>query len=137
MTFRFEDAYPASTAFRESPALRIPSGWSIGWNSLRSSMESDRSGIGGSTLYNATNTGARFNIDVTFEPEFDPQGAFSLRVAYAPWPRSDRGRRIRDQPLSFADALIVHAFETRSYIELVAELEHWIARCSVWIREGN
>ncbi|NJC41732.1 hypothetical protein GGQ87_001990 [Brevundimonas alba] len=137
MTFRFEDAYPTSPAFGELPALRIPSGWRIEWNSLRSSMEGDLATIGGSTIYNATNVGTRFNIDVTFEPEFDPEGSFFLRVAYAPWPRSERGRRMKEQPLSFLDAVVVHSFHTRSYAALVAELEHWIARCTVWTREGS
>lgn len=100
-------------------------------------MEHDLTGIGGSTLYNATNESRRFNIDVAFHPEFDPEGHFELTVVYCPWPRLEQGRRIKDQPLSFLEGEVVHSFETRSYSRLVDELEHWIARCSVWEIEGN
>lgn len=137
MTYRIEDSFPGSRAFLEMPALRIPSGWRIGWNALTSEMSGDLAGIGGSTLYNATNEGRRFNIDVAFRPEFDPEGAFVLTVVYYPWPRSERGRRIKDQPLLALDGQVVHSFETRSYERLIAELESWIARCSVWVIEGH
>ena len=32
---------------------------------------------------------------------------------------------------------LVHKFETRSYAELVEHLEQQIARCSIWMVEGN
>lgn len=137
MSFRIEDGFPRSKAFLSMPALRIPSGWRVGWNALCSEMEDDLTGIGGSTLYNATNEGSRFNIDVAFRPEFDPEGSFHLTVVYCPWPRTERGRRIKDQPLTFLDGQVVHAFETRSYSRLVQELEFWIARCTVWHIEGH
>ena len=35
------------------------------------------------------------------------------------------------------DADCVHACETRTYPDLIASLEHWIARCTVWVREGS
>src|SRR5690606_15174463 len=42
------------------------------------------------------------------------------------------------EPLRFGlEAETVHIFETRSYEALVAELERWIARCTVWTREGD
>jgi hypothetical protein len=137
MTFRIEDGFPGSKAFLNMPALRIPSGWRVGWNGLCSEMEDDLTGIGGSTLYNAINEARRFNIDVAFRPEFDPEGAFELTVVYCPWPRSERGRRIKDQPLCFLDGQVVHSFSTRSYRELLQVIEHWIARCSVWELEGH
>ena len=134
----FEDAYPGSPAFQGLPRLRIPGGWTVGWNALDASMESDLSGIGGSSVFNATHPGSRFNIDVEFRPEFDPEGAFHLTVIYQPWPRTDRGRRRKDVPFAFDGAAEeVHRFETRSYAELLENLEHWIARCTVWTREGN
>jgi hypothetical protein len=133
----FEDAYPNSPAFQGLPRLRIPAGWTIGWNTLDASMETDLSGIGGSSLFNATHPGSRFNIDVEFRPEFDPEGAFHLTVLYQPWPRTGRGRRRKDAPFAFDGAAEeVHGFETRSYAELLEHLEHWIARCTVWTREG-
>lgn len=94
--------------------------------------------LGGSSLFYATNAGRRFNIDVEFRPEFDPGGAFHMTILYAPWPRTERGRRRQGEPLVFGlEAEEVHAFETRSYEALVVELEHWIARCTIWTREGH
>ena len=134
----FEDAYPGSPAFLGLPRLRIPAGWKVGWNTLDASMETDLSGIGGSSVFNATHQGSRFNIDVEFRPEFDPAGFFHVIVTYQPWPRTERGRRRKDVPFAFdGDAEEVHRFETRSYTELLEHLEHWIARCTVWTREGN
>ncbi len=135
---KFEDVYPRSPAFLGLPRLRIPSGWTIGWNTLDESMATDLSGIGGSSVFNATNHGRRFNVDVEFRPEFDVEGAFHLIVVYQPWPRTERGRRRKDVPFAFdGDAREVHRSETRSYAELLGRLEYWIARCSVWTIEGN
>lgn len=135
---RFEDAYPDSPAYRELQPLRIPSGWMVSWNTLHVLMDTDLTGPGGSSLFNATNEGRRFNIEVEFRPEFDPNGSFHLVVIYQPWPRSERGRRRNDVAFAFgADAQTVHEFETRSYAALITELEHWIARCTVWQREGQ
>lgn len=136
MSFRFEDRYPGSKAFLELPPLRIPTGWRIEMNELSSQMESDRS-ILGSVLFNATHASTRLNIEVSVWPECDPAAAFYLTVTYAPWPRTGRGRRIKDLPLSFLDGEVVHEFRTESYTDLVGELQHWIARCTVWCREGN
>lgn len=137
-SYRFEDAYPRSPAYRDIQPLRIPAGWRIGWNKLDIRMNTDLEGIGGSSVFNATNEGRRFNLDVEFRPEFDPQGAFHLTVLYQPWPRTERGRRIKDAPFGFdADAEVVHQSEIRDYAAFIAELEYWIARCTVWEREGN
>lgn len=134
----FEDAFPGSPAFLEIQPLRIPAGWTIGWNQLLVTMDADKTGIGGSSIFFATNVGRRFNLDVEFRPEFDPEGAFHLTVLYAPWPRDARGRRLKDAPVAFGlDAEVVHRMETRSYPELVEALEYWIARCTVWTREGH
>lgn len=132
------ELFPNSPAYRELQPLRIPAGWLIGWNQLDIGMDADLADVGGSSVFNATNEGRRFNIDIEFRPEFDPEGAFHLTVIYQPWPRTGRGRRREDVPFAFdGDAETVHQFETRSYPDLVAELEHWIARCSLWQREGN
>lgn len=137
-TFGLQDHYPGSPAHLELQPLRIPAGWTIGWMTLRTGMATDLDGIGGSSVFNATNPGRRFNIDIEFRPEFDPEGAFHLTVLYQPWPRSERGRRLKHEPFALtADAETVHTFETRSYPALIAELEHWIARCTVWEREGG
>jgi hypothetical protein len=134
----YHENFPNSPAYRELQPLRIPSGWQIGWHQLHVTMDGDLTGIGGSSVFSATNEGRRFNIDIAFQPEFDPEGAFHLTVIYQPWPRTDRGRRRQDLPFAFgADAQTVHEFETQSYPALVAELEHWIARCTVWQIEGH
>ncbi|CAN5455888.1 hypothetical protein BH10PSE14_BH10PSE14_30820 [soil metagenome] len=130
--------------FHEPPAgldlqpLRIPAGWAIGWNTLYATSRTERGEFGGSSLFNATNAGRRFCIDVAFRPEFDPDGRFHLTVEYQPWPRTARGGRRTDMNLRFdGDAETVHAFDTASFPELVDQLEAWIARCSAWAREGN
>jgi hypothetical protein len=132
------DLYPASPAYRCLEPLRIPSGWRIAWNGLRSDLRAEKGEFGGSTLFHAVHEGARFSLDVTFSPEFDPGGSFHLTVLYQPWPRTERGRRRKDVPFAFdGDAEEVHSFATPSYAALVAELETWIARCTIWVREGN
>lgn len=134
----FADRYPDSPAYRGMQPLRIPSGWTIGWNTLDVGMAENLAGIGGSSQFNATNRGTRFNIDVEFLPEFDPAGAFHITIIYQPWPRSEKGRRMKNGPFAFdADAEVVHHFETRSYPALIQELELWIARCTVWVKEEN
>lgn len=134
----FEDLYPKSRAYQDLQPLRIPAGWSIGVNELDVSMRADINAVGGTCVFHATNEGRRFNIDVERRPESDPEGAVYLTVTYQPWPRTERGRRRQDVPFAFdGDAETVHEFATRSYPDLIAELEHWIARCSVWTREGH
>lgn len=138
MNSGMHDHYPGSAAYLELQPLRIPSGWTIGWNSLYASSRAEKGEFGGSSIFNATNAGSRFNIDVAFEPEFDPEGEFRLVVLYQPWPRTPSGRRKRNLPFRFdGDAETVHSFATRSFERLIAELEHWIARCSAWVREEN
>ena len=118
--------------------LRVPAGWRIDWNTLYASSRVEDGAFGGSSVFSATNEGRRFQIDVAFRPEHDPAGKFHLTVIYQPWPRTERGRRRTDAPLRFdADAEDVHSSETASYAELVAQLDHWLARCAGWAREGN
>lgn len=133
-----QDSYHRSPAFLGLQPLRIPAGWTIGWNTLYASSRAEDGAFGGSSIFNATNAGRRFNIDVAFEPEFDPEGEFRLVVIYQPWPRTERGRRAREMPFRFdVDAETVHSFATRSWPELIAQLEEWIARCSGWCKEAN
>jgi hypothetical protein len=135
------DLFPTSPAYLEMQPLRIPTGWMIGMNQLSVGMDvmpDAPPGVAGyrSPVFNATNEWRRFNIDI--EVEAGPEGAFHLTVTYAPWPRNSRGRRIKDQPLSFwPDGEVVHQLSTGAYEELVAQLEYWIARCTVWAREGH
>lgn len=138
MTFKHEDHFPDSPFMRNLPPLRIPSGWCIGWNTLALDCKAE-DGPGGSSLFYAVNEGRRFIIDVMFREEFDPNGRFILEVSYRPYPRTEKGRRRKD--VTFNDGAsedkVVHFFETRSMPELVEQLQHWIARCSVWVIEGH
>lgn len=132
-----EESYPNSPHFCGLQPLRIPSGWTIEWNELDATARIEQGHFGGSSTFRARNEGRRFVIDVAFRPEHDPNGSFFLQVEYQPWLRTEKGRR-RDIPIDWGiGAETVHAFETRSYAELVEQLEHWIARCTVWAREGN
>ena len=133
-----ESDFANSPAYLELQPLRIPAGWSIGWNNLHVTSTVENGDFGGSTIFHATNAGRGFNIDVEFRPEHDPEGSFHLTVLYQPWPRTEKGRRRTDAPFRFdADAEAVHSYETRLYSELLQELERWIARCTVWVREGH
>jgi hypothetical protein len=110
----------------------------IGLNSLDEDLDADMGRIGGSSLFHASNAGRRFSIDASYRPEFDPEGSFVLTVTYQPWPRTERGRRRKDVPFAFDDAAeVVHDFETRSYRDLLSELDRWIVRCTLWAREEN
>jgi hypothetical protein len=136
----FAELFAHSRAYQELQPLRVPGGWAVELNELSVWMEAGAPAgkVGGSTLFLATNTVRRFNIDVAFVPEFDPQGLFRLVVRYQPWPRTERGRRRKDLPFAFDENLrTVHEFETKSCTALVAELERWIARCTVSVPEGN
>jgi len=130
--------YSKSADFRELQPLRIPAGWSIGWNNLSTTSRVEDGDFGGSSIFHATNSGRRFSIDVEFRPEFDPSGQFYITVSYQPWPRTDAGKRLLDAPVEFdARAEIVHTAETRVYSELITQVETWIARCTTWVREGH
>ena len=134
-----EDAFPNSPYMRGLPPLRVPSGWQIAINDLDINARPEEGGFSGSSLFLAVNEGRRFIIDVMFRPEFDPNGSFILEVRYRPWPRTEKGRRRNDIPFEQApvDDQIVHTFETRLMPELIEQLQHWIARCSVWTIEGH
>ncbi|WHU03356.1 hypothetical protein [Sphingomonas sp. NIBR02145] len=124
--------------YAELTPLRIPAGWSIGWNQLHRDKRVEDGDFGGSSVFYATNPGRRFVIDVEFRPEHNPDGHFELTVQYQPWPRDARGRRQNDAPFAFdANAKLMHSIETRSYAELIEQLETWLARCTIWSVEGN
>jgi hypothetical protein len=129
--------FGGSPAYLDLQPLRVPAGWSVDWNTLYRSSAAEPGGFGGSSLFSATNSGRRFRIDVAFQPEFDRDGRFHLTVEYQPWLRTERGRR-SDVALCFnADAETVHHAEIVTYAELVEQLESWIGRCTMWVREGN
>jgi len=123
---------------RGLPPLRIPSGWLININDLSMDARPENGDVGGSILFLATDEGGRFTIEINIKPEFDPAGRFIMEVHYWPWPRTEKGRRRNNVPFaSLTENKLVHTFETRSMVELVEQLQHWIARCSVWVIEGH
>ena len=131
------DTFAISGNRLELERLRLPSGWLVGVNALYVGLDG---GLGDlcSVLFYAQNEGRRFGIEVDWRPEFDPDGSFHLRVTYQPWPRDERGRRRKNLPFAFdGDEQVVHGFETRSYPDLLAELERCLDRCSIWTVEGN
>ena len=134
----FHASYDQSPDYRELEPLRIPAGWTVGWNTLHRDKRIEDGDFGGSSVFHASNRGRRFFIDVVFRPEFDPQGHFYLTVEYQPWPRDARGRRNKNAPFAYTvDARLMHSEEIESYAELIENLETWIARCTVWTVEGN
>lgn len=120
--------------------LRIPPGWRIDINNLYElePTEENIDWFGGSSQFSAVNEQRRFWIDIEWRPEFDPKGEFCMTVLYAPWERTERGRRRNDVPLHFGpDAEEVHRFVTRSQRELVGELQAWLFKCALWQKEGH
>ena len=125
-------------AYRELQPLRIPAGWTIGWNTLHCDKRVEDGDFGGSSLFFASNEGRRFFIDVEFRPEHDPKGHFELSVDYLPWQRDARGRRLQNLPFERnASVQRLHHAEIATYAGLIEQLETWIARCSIWTVEGN
>lgn len=122
--------------------LRIPAGWHIDWNTLFDldpTEENVRHGyFGGSSLFFAIHAHRRFQIDLEWRPEDDPAGSYQLRVEYAPWLRTERGRR-RDKGEfpDFTGSEVVHQFQTLDRSEIVRELEAWLLRCANWVRESG
>ena len=121
--------------------LRIPAGWRIDWNTLCEidpGEESVRRGFfGGSSLFSAVHEQRRFWLDVEWSPEDEPDGCYRLRLEYAPWPRTEAGRRRKDEALHFRDGEVVHTAETSLREELVRELEATLRRCVDWVIEAS
>lgn len=120
--------------------LRIPPGWRIDWNTLCEvdpTEENVRRGFfGGSSLFSATDEHRRLWVDVEWRPEDDPAGEYRLKVEYAPWLRTARGRRRKDVPLDFSESRVVHEFSTRNRSELVRELEAVLIAREEWIEHS-
>ncbi|MDG2532378.1 hypothetical protein P6144_01860 [Sphingomonas sp. HITSZ_GF] len=130
--------FEQSPAYRELVPLRIPAGWTIGWNNLHRDKRIEDGDFGGSSVFYASNRNQRFFLDVEFRPEHDPEGRFYLSVEYLPWPRDARGRRLKEAPVApDASIQLMHRAEIATYAELIEQLETWIARCTVWTVEGN
>lgn len=120
--------------------LRIPPGWRIDWNTLfevDATEKNVRGGFfGGSSLFSATHEQQRLCLDVEWRPEDDPSGEYHLKVEYAPWLRTVRGRRRNDAPLDFSGARVVHEIRTSDRAELVRELEAALVARREWIEHS-
>lgn len=118
--------------------LRILAGWQVNWHTLMEldptpeNFQAHAACFSGSSLFLATNEVRRSNVDVEWRPEYDPNGRYVLTVQYVPWPRTPNGKRRKGVPLDFADAEVVHKFETTSREELVNELEDVFLRVLDW-----
>lgn len=120
--------------------LRVPAGWRVTWNTLFEldpTADNVRRGyFGGSSLFSAVHDHLRLSLDVEWRPEDDPSGEYRLKVEYAPWERTDRGRRRKDLPLDFRGARVVHQFRTRECAELVRELEAALVTRPDWVEHS-
>ncbi len=120
--------------------LRIHPDWMIDWNKffeVDPTPEATAAGyFGGSSLLAAHSSGLRLAIDLEWCPEDDPNGHYCLTVFYAPWPRTETGRRRKSIPLDFRDSKVVHSLDTRCREQVVNELEMVFADGLKWIEEN-
>ena len=116
--------------------LRIPPDWTIDWNTffeIDPTPDATAAGyFGGSSLLAAHSSGLRLAIDLEWRSEDDPNGQYHLLVYYAPWPRTETGKRRKGAPLDFRDSKVVHVLDTRSREKVVAELEMVFAEGGKW-----
>jgi hypothetical protein len=120
--------------------LRVPAGWRVGWNTLFELDPTEdnirRGYFGGSSLFSAIDEQSRLCIDLEWRPEDDPGGEYLLKVEYAPWERTEKGRRRKDLPLDFRSAKVVYEFRTRERTTLVRELEAALNRRPEWVEHS-
>ncbi len=118
-------------------SLRFPSGWTLHRNNITATAPPPPSGVH-TLLFRAIAEQRRFRLDVTHQPEPDGHASYAIELLYAPWLRTDRGRRRENVPLTFDhDARVMHRFTTTDYHELVRYLEAWLWRASGWAVEGH
>lgn len=121
--------------------LRIPTGWCVTCNNLLEidpTVDQIKDGFYGlMSIFMAVHEHGRFLIDVEWRPYYDPNGRFHIWLDYAPWERTERGRRRKDVPVSYRNSERVREFQTASRIELVRTLEEWMERCHAWRHEAN
>ncbi|WP_146462357.1 hypothetical protein [Rubripirellula tenax] len=120
--------------------LRIPPDWRVGWNTLFEldpTAENVRRGFfGGSSLFGASSVHMRLAVDVEWRPEDDPDGRYCLTVYYAPWKRTENGRRRKNVALDFSHANVVYDMETRSRQEIVEQIEEVLRGRDEWIEHN-
>lgn len=106
-------------------ALRIPAGWSIGWNTF---TEVDPQSIQNTTsdkwyeyefdedMFQATNTHLKLIIDLGWYPSYDPNGSFGLVLIRRHDTIESQG--IWDRPLK--------EIKTRDKSKIVTAIENWM-----------
>lgn len=116
--------------------LRIPARWRVEWNTwfeLEPTAENVQAGyFGGSSLLMATDEPGRLYLDLEWRPEDDPAGEFVLTVHYAPWLRTEGGRRRKGVPADRSTARLVFEFRTRDRAAAVREVEAALVGRSEW-----
>lgn len=120
--------------------LRLCSGWSILRNAITETPPAASPETAGCLLlFRAISTSRRFRLDVRSQPASDSgEHRYSLELLYAPWLRTERGRRRENVPLTFdGEVRMMHQFATSDYPELVRYLEAWLWRASGWAVEGH
>lgn len=128
---------PATIPAERLRPLRFSSGWAIQRNSITAtaplpSSEPDP------LLFRAIAEQRRFRLDVVLQSHPDGATSYLIELLYAPWLRTERGRRREDVPLTFNDNVrLMHRFVTTDYDELVRYLEAWLWRAAGWAVEGH
>ena len=113
--------------------LRIPNGWRIDWNTLFEEDPTEPANangyyFGGTNLFLATHTARRRAIDIEWRTEEGPPtvGRYRMRVLpmSEPLPVA-RHRATGELEVRWREPLA--DFQTVSRVDLVAELEAWLA----------
>lgn len=134
------DAPGSDAAPEQLHPLRVAGGWIIQRNAIKAtpSMPPVTSPAGDALIFRAVEPQRRFRIDVTCRPDNSDETSYVLEVVYAPWLRTERGRRRVEVPLSFEGQIDVkYRSTTQVHAELVQRLEAWLWHASGWAVEGH
>jgi hypothetical protein len=119
-------------ALIEFQPLRIPSGWTIEWNTF---MESDphpdnMSDFSGSSLLHAYNDHAKRAINLTLTPEEDFEGEFYLRVINL---YEDYNHQTNKVDLTGIWEAPHYEFRSKSRLEVVIEIERLMLQLKPYV----
>lgn len=132
------DAEP--TALERLHPLHLSSGWTIHRNAITAQPPSPSTPPPPESLllFRAIADQRRFRLDVLRQAETDGNVSYLIELLYAPYHRTERGRRREDVPLTFdGEVRVMHRFVTTAYDELVRYLEAWLWRAAGWAVEGH
>ena len=91
---------------------------------------------GSSSVFLAIHERGRFIVNVEWRPFNDPKGRFLIRLLYAPFARTERGRRTETR-VEFRGSQVVREIEATSRASLVGELEALLAYGAETQQEAN